>query len=215
MTITTKVTQPVYTVSGEKVGEITLPEIFSRKLNRTFLSQAVVMLQKNARRPVSHTKGRSEVRGGGKKPWRQKGTGRARHGSIRSPIWKGGGVTHGPTKARVLQVKINKKVRQGALAMALGEKMRLDRIVIIENFSDIKPKTKEFVSVIRSILKGAIPGRLLIVTAEPNGALERGGRNVAGLAVKTASTLNVLDVFLARRVILTKEAFEILTKRLK
>lgn len=211
----TKLIQPVYALSGERVGEITLAEVFSRPLDKNFLSQVIVSFQKNARRPLAHTKGRGEVRGGGKKPWRQKGTGRARHGSIRSPIWKGGGVARGPTKDKVLKVKINKKARQGALAMALAEKVRSGEVHIVKNFADFPAKTKEFISLISRILKGAIPRRLLIITAKANKALERGGRNITGVAVKTASTVNILDILMAHRVILAQDALEILTKRLR
>src|SRR6202167_3095081 len=102
----------IYNTQGKKSGSVDLPEaIFGIKWNDSLMHQVVTSMQDNARTNVAHTKGRGEVRGGGKKPWRQKGTGRARHGSIRSPIWKGGGVTHGPSKDKVYSVAIPKKMR--------------------------------------------------------------------------------------------------------
>jgi len=207
-------TQPIYNVTGEKVGEMALPELFlSSTIKKNFLSQVVVMNRKNARRPTAHTRGRSDVRGGGRKPWRQKGTGRARHGSIRSPIWKGGGVAHGPTKNRDLKVKINKKAGRGALAMVLAEKARSNKIFVVQDFGGMVPKTKNFLSVMRLLLKNSIPHRFLVVTAEPNETIGRGSRNVAGAAVKTARNVNVMDVLVAESVIISKDAFQILLKR--
>ena len=102
----------IYNFEGKEVGTETLdPKLFGVEINPVMVQQMVVAQQKNARAPIAHTKGRAEVRGGGKKPWRQKGTGRARHGSSRSPIWSGGGITFGPTSKRNFSVKINKKVK--------------------------------------------------------------------------------------------------------
>jgi len=123
----------VYNQQGEKVGQVDLPaELFGVPLNRDLVHQVVVTQMANSRQVLAHTKDRSEVRGGGAKPWRQKGTGRARHGSIRSPIWVGGGVAFGPTKERVFAKKINKKMKRQALFMVLSSKVKDKEIVLLD-----------------------------------------------------------------------------------
>src|SRR3990167_5785591 len=123
----------LYNQSGETIGTAQLPEnIFAVPMNADVVHQALVTAQANARVAIAHAKGRGEVRGGGKKPWKQKGTGRARHASIRSPIWKGGGVTHGPTKERVFSKKINKKIARKALCMVLSSKVSEGTLRIID-----------------------------------------------------------------------------------
>ena len=115
----------LYNAGGSIIGKADLPEkMFGQKWNPDLVHQVLAAQESNARKPLAHAKGRGEVRGGGKKPWRQKGTGRARHGSIRSPLWKGGGVTHGPTKERNFEKKINKKMRRAALFSILSRKTK-------------------------------------------------------------------------------------------
>src|SRR3954462_9048133 len=125
---------PIYNAQGKKTGTVTLPEsVFGVFWNDALMHQVVTSMHSNARPNVAHTKGRGEVRGGGRKPWQQKGTGRARHGSIRSPIWKGGGVTHGPRNEKVYARKINKGMRQKALLVALSRKAKDGEVILLES----------------------------------------------------------------------------------
>lgn len=144
----------IYNQKGEESGKITLPEaVFGLPKNDDLVHQVVVSMQSNLRTPVAHTKGRGDVRGGGKKPWQQKGTGRARHGSIRSPLWRGGGVTHGPIKDKNYGKKINKKMKVKALYTILSQKIRDNEILFVDNFTFTKPKTEEAVSAMKSFSK--------------------------------------------------------------
>jgi large subunit ribosomal protein L4 len=123
----------IYNIQGKEAGNITLPEnIFGLPWNADLVHQVVTAMQANARGPVAHTKDRGEVRGGGRKPWQQKGTGRARHGSIRSPIWKGGGITHGPRNDKIYAQKVNRQARQKALLVALSRKYKDGEIVFVD-----------------------------------------------------------------------------------
>ena len=121
---------PIYNLKGEDLKEIEISDdIFGKKINNNLIHQVYTSLLSNKRKPLAFTKDRSEVRGGGKKPWRQKGTGRARHGSIRSPLWKGGGVTFGPrAKERDLKKKINKKIKKDAIKMVLSKNLERERL---------------------------------------------------------------------------------------
>ena len=123
----------VYNLKGKKVSEIDLSDaVFSRSWNPDLVHQALLAQMGNRRRPLAHTKDRSEVSGGGKKPWKQKHTGRARHGSIRSPIWKGGGVTHGPTKEKIFEKKINKKMLRVAIHSVLSQRLKIDELRVFK-----------------------------------------------------------------------------------
>jgi len=142
----------VYNQKGKAVGKISLPEtIFGLPWNGDLVHQVVNAMQANARTPVAHTKTRGEVRGGGKKPWRQKGTGRARHGSSRSPIWVGGGVAHGPRNEKSYEQKINKKMRVKALLTVLSEKWKKGQILFVEELSLKNIKTKDAVSIVNDL----------------------------------------------------------------
>src|SRR3990167_4153940 len=133
----------VYNKENKKVGEVTLSDsVFGKKWNESLVHQVLVSQLANKREPLAHTKGRGEVRGGGRKPWRQKGTGRARHGSTRSPIWAGGGVTFGPTKHKNYSKKINKKMRRGAIFSALSRKFKDGELKFIDALELEVPKTK-------------------------------------------------------------------------
>ena len=134
----------VYNIAGKETGKVKLPErIFGVPWNADLVHQVVVSEDANARVSVAHTKGRGDVRGGGRKPWRQKGTGRARHGSRRSPIWKGGGVTHGPTKEKSYAKKVNKKMRTKALYTVLSRKLTDSEVFFVEPLSFTAPQTRE------------------------------------------------------------------------
>ena len=133
---------PLWNQKGEKIGEVTLPkEVFGQKMNDNLVHQAAMTEEANRRIPIAHTKDRSEVSGGGVKPWRQKGTGRARAGSIRSPIWKGGGTTFGPRKERVFGKKMNRKMRNKALTMILSSKVDDKELKVLDKLSLKEPKT--------------------------------------------------------------------------
>lgn len=132
----------IYNAQGKKAGSVELPEnIFGVEWNDSLMHQVVTSMQDNKRTNVAHTKGRGEVRGGGRKPWKQKGTGRARHGSSRSPIWKGGGVTHGPRNEKIFARTIPAKMRAKALFMALSKKLAAGEIVFVDSFGIDKPST--------------------------------------------------------------------------
>jgi len=135
---------PVYSQEGKRVYTVDLPEeLFGVNWNADLVHQVVVSMRSNARQPIAHTLGRSDVSGTGRKPWKQKGTGRARHGSRRSPIWVGGGVAHGPTKDKVFAKKINRKMRAKALASVLSKKLSDQEIIFVDEFTFDQPKTKE------------------------------------------------------------------------
>ena len=142
----------IYNQKGKSVGKLSLPEaIFSVPWNGDLVHQVVTAMQANARTPVAHTKNRGEVRGGGRKPWKQKGTGRARHGSSRSPIWKGGGITHGPRNEKSYEQKINKKMRAKALYTVLSEKLRKGQLLFVEELALKNIKTKDAVAVMKDL----------------------------------------------------------------
>jgi large subunit ribosomal protein L4 len=147
----------IYNQKGKAIGKLNLPEsIFDLVWNGDLVHQVVTGMQANARTPVAHTKTRGEVRGGGKKPWRQKGTGRARHGSTRSPIWVGGGVAHGPRNEKDYSQKINRKMKAKALYTVLSEKLRRGQVLFVEELILKNIKTKEAVEILKnlSMIKG-------------------------------------------------------------
>jgi large subunit ribosomal protein L4 len=144
----------VYNQKGAGAGSITLPEsVFGLKWNADLVHQVVVSMESTARASIAHAKNRGDVRGGGKKPWKQKGTGRARHGSTRSPIWVGGGVTHGPLKDKNYDRKVNKKMKTKALYTILSAKYKQGNILFIDSLSFTQPKTKDAVTTLGSLSK--------------------------------------------------------------
>lgn len=195
----------LYNVSGTQVGEIELAEtVFGIEPNTYVLHDAVVMQQASLRSGTHKVKGRSEVRGGGRKPWKQKGTGRARQGSIRSPQWKGGGIVFGPTP-RSYAYKLPKKVRRLAIKSALSSKVIDNNIIVLDQLAFAQPKTKEFVNVLKNL---NVATKALVVTStfEDNVALS--ARNIPGVKFVTAEGINVLDVMVYDKLIITKEAVE-------
>jgi large subunit ribosomal protein L4 len=160
----------VYNIKGSEVGSVELPEaLFGAKRNDALLRQIVLGIEANKRTPVAHTKGRGDVRGGGKKPWKQKGTGRARHGSIRSPIWRGGGTTHGPLKDKDYSQKLNKKMRAKAVALALTQKMKDGRLLFVDSLPITAPKTKDAKAALGGLSK--VKGFAELATRRNNAAL--------------------------------------------
>jgi large subunit ribosomal protein L4 len=197
----------LYNQAGEDKGEIKLnSKIFNIEISPDLIKQAILALLSNRRNVIAHAKGRSEVRGGGRKPWRQKGTGRARHGSTRSPIWKGGGVTFGPSKEQNFTVKINKKAKVRALFMTLSDKAGSGLISVLEGFASKDGKTKE----VSEFLKKMKMTKGLVVIEKMDEKIARAFRNIKGVEVIAANSLNVYDTLNAKTVIFTKEALKVL-----
>jgi large subunit ribosomal protein L4 len=191
--------------SGSQVGEIELNEsVFGIEPNQHVLFEAIVMQRASLRQGTHKTKIRSEVAGGGRKPWRQKGTGRARQGSIRSPQWRGGGTVFGPTP-RSYSYKLPKKVRRLAIKSALSSKVLDENILVLESLTFDAPKTKEFKSVLGGL---SVEKKALIVTADLDENVALSARNIPGVTVVTADGINVLDVVNHDKLIMTKAAVE-------
>jgi len=198
--------------NGKKIGTTELPdEIFGVKIQLDLLHQAVVAQMGNMRRVIAHTKDRSEVRGGGIKPWRQKGTGRARHGSRRSPIWTGGGVTFGPTKYRNFKKKINNKMKQKAILMALSGKVNDKELIVLDKLELSAPKTKEMALVVGKIVPGV--STALLMLPERNETIQRAGRNIPDFKIINVGNINVLDPMNHKYLLITQETIETLKKK--
>lgn len=204
----------VYNQEGKEVGTTLLPkEIFGLKVNPDLVHQVVVSQMANRRKVIAHTKGRAEVRGGGRKPWRQKGTGRARVGSIRSPLWRGGGVTFGPTKERVFKKKINKKMRKIAFFMALSTKAKNNLLLILDKLSLKQPKTKSMTKIIenwKSEIKNFKEGSCLIASPRKDENIIRATRNIPNLQTIEARNLNTLDLLSFKYLIMPKETIKVI-----
>lgn len=198
----------VYNWKAEEVGNIELADvIFAKKWNADLVHQVTLALLANQRRPWAHAKGRGEVRGGGIKPWKQKGTGRARHGSIRSPIWRSGGVSHGPTKERDYSQKINKKMLRGALHAILSKKLAEGELKVIDSVAMKTPKTKEAMASIMGFFKAKkLAPSTLIVSSMANRAAARAYRNISRVEMVIPGTLNVLDLLKYKNVLVEKAA---------
>jgi large subunit ribosomal protein L4 len=193
----------LYNQSGSTVGEIELADsVFGIEPNTHVLHEAVVMQRASQRQGTHDVKNRSEVRGGGRKPWRQKGTGRARQGSIRSPQWVGGGVVFGPTP-RSYAYKLPKKVRRLAIKSALSSKVQNDEIKVLEGLELSAPKTKDMVAILKNL---NVERKALIVTNAYENNLALSVRNIPGVKLVTAEGINVLDVLSHDQFIVTKDA---------
>lgn len=196
-------TVKVYNIKGEQVGEMELcASIFGAEINKSLLFDVSQMLLAARRRGTASTKNRSEVRGGGRKPWRQKGTGRARHGSIRSPIWTGGGIAFGP-KPRQYRYQLPKKARRAALCSALSSKVAEEKLIVLEDLTLAEPRTKEIVNLLDNL---KIEGSVLLVTAGPDINVFKAGRNIPGVTPAIAGKINVLDILKHETLLLTREA---------
>jgi large subunit ribosomal protein L4 len=194
--------------AGTKVGELDLdPAVFDVQVSVPAMHQ-VVTAGLAARRAGTHsTKTRAEVSGGGRKPWRQKGTGRARHGSIRSPIWVGGGVAHGP-RPRDHSIRVPKKMKRLALRSALTETAREERIRVLEAFSFEEPSTKRALDVLDAL---DLWGRVLVVLAAPDSTVEKSFRNLPNVRMCYPGNLGTHEVLYADWVLFTKDAIEAVT----
>jgi len=204
-------TVQVLDISGKKIKEVKAPdEIFSVPLNDHLLYETVLNYRANQRQGTASTKTRAEVRGGGRKPWRQKGTGRARAGSNRSPIWKGGGTTFGP-RPRDYSYSLPKKARKNALKSALSLKLAEKQLLIVDALEIKEPKTKEAIALIKSLKVDSV----LIVDRHDNKNLILSVRNIPKTKVVDANQVNVYDVLNHNWLVLTKRAFDSLTEKLK
>jgi large subunit ribosomal protein L4 len=249
---------PVYNLKAEKTKEAELnPAVFGVKVKESLVHQVMVAQMANSRVAIAHTKTKGEVRGGGKKPWKQKGTGRARHGSSRSPIWVGGGITFGPRSNRNFSLKINKKMKTKALFMCLSDKLNEKLLVIIDKLSLTDGKTKEIVGVVKSFrdiltlkekakkknkgLSAIVAGEsavasreggedrsgeggkirfdiknyklsLLVVLSKSDKNIFRASRNLAGIKITTADSLNVVDLLKYKNILMDEESLEVIEK---
>ena len=204
----------LYNQQAAKVGEAELNDkIFSVKPNLHLITESVRIQLSNSRQGGGHTKTRGDVRGGGKKPWRQKGTGRARAGSSRSPIWRGGGVTFGPTSDRNWSLKINKKAKTKALFMSLSDKVANNAFLVVDQIKLDTPKTKEFKKIWDSFSKEKLVAKktLLVVASKDDSAI-RASRNLKGITPIIASNLNIVDIMKADNLLVTKDAVEKIEK---
>jgi large subunit ribosomal protein L4 len=216
----------IWNASGKEAGTISLPaELFDKPWNADLVHQVYVGMRANARPTVANTKFRGEVSGGGKKPWKQKGTGRARHGSNRSPIWRTGGVTHGPRAERDFSVKINRKMRLAALLSVLSKKAKDGEIIFVDKFAFNEPKTSEAKAMLVAIAKGA--GAPTLATKRVNAAViafstkdtvaEKSFRNIGSVTSEEMRNLNTVDLLDKRFLVIENptEEFEILKSHIE
>ena len=206
----------VYNQSGQAVGEIELNQkVFGMKnIKPEVVHQVVTSMLSSARNVVASSKTKGEVRGGGKKPWQQKGTGRARAGSSRSPLWRGGGITFGPRSNRNFERKINKKEKTIGLFSVLSDKIKDGKLVVVDNLELSAPKTKELAAKLKD-LQGKISGlgrKLTIVISDKQKALVRAGKNLPNVTILSASSLNILQLISSHGIIVMQDALPIIEK---
>jgi len=204
---------PLYNVKGEKKGEIELPEaVFDVPSNDTLLHQVYVAISANLRSPIAHTKDRAERAGTGKKPWRQKGTGRARIGQVRAPHWRKGGIVFGPTKDRNFSKEANRKMRQKAIRIALSEKLRADKIRFVDAFSFDDRKTKSFSALIYGL--GVLSGKKTLVGfAREERDIERMSRNIDKVENVLSENMSVYDLLQSEYLVMTKQSVAMFSER--
>ncbi len=202
----------VYNQDGKESGEMQLPEeIFGVKKNTNLIHQVFTSMMSNKRKPIAHAKDRGEVSGGGRKPWRQKGTGRARHGSIRSPLWKGGGVTFGPSNERNFKKLVPKKIKRMALLSALSAKAHDGEIIVLERLEIQEPKTKLLDGMIGNIQKKVKKqGSNLIILPQKNKNIETASGNLKNIKTIEARNLNIIDLLSFKNIIVPEDSIKIL-----
>ncbi len=208
-----------YNQQGEESGTVEVSDaVFGLPWNGDLVHQVVTSYAANRRGSTAHAKGRGEVRGGGRKPWRQKGTGRARHGSIRSPIWKGGGVAHGPKKERDFSKKINKKMARKALWTVLSAKVREGEFIALDSLHFSRPKTKLGSGLFSNFAKtkdfsGIMKGNgVLVALPQKNSEVSRAIRNLPYVGVDEARNLNAYELLQYKYVLFPKEALAVFQK---
>ncbi len=198
----------VYDKEGKEMAQTVLPkEVFGLEMNSDLVHQVAVAQSANRRQVIAHTKNRGEVRGGGKKPWRQKGTGRARHGSRRSPLWRGGGTTFGPTKERNFKEVISRKMRRKALFMVLSAKAKDNSLFVLDDLMVESPKTKLLAGILNKL---PIKGSCLIVLPKKDEKLERAAGNLKNTGIIGAKDLNVMDLLSYKYAVLPKEGIKVI-----
>lgn len=208
----------VYNQKAEKVDDIKLSDkVFNVTINTDLVHQASLAQMGNERQVLAHTKDRSEVSGGGRKPWRQKGTGRARVGSNRSPLWIGGGVTFGPTKDRNFKKNINRKMKQKAVAMVLSSKVE-NNLVILDKLALSEFKTKQMNEMFSQFHKNILKEEkekfsILVVNNEKDEKVKYSTRNIPGVKLINSNNINILDLLKYKNLILTKDVVNALEKQ--
>ena len=212
----------LYNQGGKKTGEIELSDkVFGLKWNSNLVHQVVEALRANKRNTVAHAKGRGEVSGGGKKPWKQKGTGRARHGSIRSPIWVGGGVSHGPNKEKDYSQKINKSMKVKAICTVFSRKVKDGEVVFLDDIKFASHKTKEAVDVLASLQKikgfeklGEKGGKALVYFSAKDQSAIRAIRNLPFADAADVKSANILDILSYKFLVLPESSVSAITSTL-
>jgi len=201
----------IYNTKGQSVGKVELDKkVFSGEVNEAILHQVIRMYEANQRQGTADTKTRSEVRGGGKKPWKQKGTGRARAGTSRSPLWRGGGKIFGP-HPRDYSYSVPKSVKRLALIASLNAKVNDNDMIVLEDLKLEKPKTKEFAAMLGRIKAQQKP---MIVLESKDQAVVRASRNIGNLLLRDYKALNAYEILKQKKVVITHKALEALTKLL-
>lgn len=202
---------PIYNIKGQPIGKMSLDkDIFNGEVNEAVLYQAIKMYEANLRQGTASTKTRSDVSGGGKKPWKQKGTGRARAGTIRSPLWRGGGIIFGP-HPRDYSYSIPKGIKKLALISSLNDKLNNNELIVLEDIKIDKPKTKEVISVLRNLKADDKP---LLVLDDKDETIIRASRNIPRLLLRDYRALNAYEVLKQHKLILTQKTLVALTKTL-
>lgn len=198
----------VYNLEGKEIDELKLDSaIFGVEINPALVHQAVVAQQANARLTLAHTKTKGEVRGGGIKPWRQKGTGRARHGSRRSPIWIGGGITFGPRTDRNFSLKINRKMKRKALLMGLTDKVNEQKLIVVDKLELPEIKTKNLIKILNK-LSGKKTATTLVVLAVKDEKILKSAQNLPKVKTILADSLNIVDVLQYQLMVIDKEGIK-------
>jgi large subunit ribosomal protein L4 len=214
----------IFSQDGKESGKISLPEsVFGVAWNADLMHEVVIGMQSNARLSTAHTKGRGDVRGGGKKPWKQKGTGRARHGSRRSPIWAGGGVAHGPTNEKDYSKKINKNVRSKALAITLSKKLADGEMIFVDSLALGAPKAADAKNIVKALAAGTTQTTLatkrknaaLIVLSKRDENVELSFRNFGNYEVAQVKDINPVDLLTYKFIVVAdpKASLEVLETR--
>jgi len=197
---------------GKKVDSLGLDDkLFNGKVNKALLQQAIIMYLANQRKSSAKVKQKDEVRGGGRKPWRQKGTGRARAGSIRSPLWRGGGVTFGP-EPKDWHYQVPKKIKGNALLSSFNAKFKEDSITIIDELKLESHKTKDILTILKALKLDT--DKVIIVSGKPNINLLRAAKNIKKVVLVRAEDVNAYQILVNDKILLEKQAFEIIEKRL-
>jgi len=206
-----KLQATIYSLKGEKVGTQEFSaKVFGVEFKDALVHQVFVAQQSSGRQVLSHTKGRSEVRGGGKKPWKQKGTGRARHGSRRSPLWSGGGITFGPTRDVTHAKSINKKMRKQALRMVLSDKLKNERLVVIDKWNLDEPKTNMLYKALNTLpSKGK---KTNLITDSSNADITRVSKNLPKASSLGVGSLNTLDLLKYEYMVIPQKLVAVIEK---